>query len=73
MELYRVSFIGHRELDTREHFFIEEKLLSIVRELIETTGYVEFYVVRDYDGAAQCLHKAIAYGIEIKRVDEEQD
>ncbi|MDE7395391.1 MAG: hypothetical protein K2M95_04665 [Clostridiales bacterium] len=156
LDVYRVSFIGHREVD--DSFFVEDQLYSVVKELILTKEYVEFYVgrngefdilvasvirrvrrrmgeensslilvipyamadieyyedyydevryprelysvhyksaitkrnewlvensdmlvayvVRNYGGAAHCLHKAIEYGIEIKRVDRasvEQD
>ena len=45
MEIYRVSFIGHREVD--DFFFVEERVDSIVRELISTKEYVEFYVGRN--------------------------
>ncbi len=44
-EIYRVSFIGHREID-RFHF-VEEQLDRIVGELIRTKEYVEFYVGRN--------------------------
>lgn len=45
MEIYRVSFIGHREVD--DFFFVEEQVYSIVRELMTTKEYVEFYVGRN--------------------------
>ena len=45
MEIYRVSFIGHREVD--DFFYIEEQVYSVVRELICTKEYVEFYVGRN--------------------------
>ena len=44
-DIYRVSFIGHREV---EHFReVEEQLERIVIELIKTKEYVEFYVGRN--------------------------
>ncbi len=45
MEIYRVSFIGHREVE--DFFFVEQQVDSIVRELITTKDYVEFYVGRN--------------------------
>lgn len=151
MEIYRVSFIGHREIE--DYSFAANQVDSVVRELIATKEYVEFYVgrngefdilvasaikriqrelgkrnsslilmlpypvaeteayekyydeveyprelykvhyksaitkrnewlvdhsdmlvayvIRAYGGAAQCLKKAIARGIEIRRVDRE--
>lgn len=45
MKIYRVSFIGHREVD--DFFFVEAQVDSIVRELINTKEYVEFYVGRN--------------------------
>ena len=45
MEIYRVSFIGHREID--DFRFVEEQLEEIVRDLIWSKEYVEFYVGRN--------------------------
>ena len=45
MEIYRVSFIGHREVD--DFFFVEERVYAIVCELLRTKEYVEFYVGRN--------------------------
>lgn len=45
MDICRVSFIGHREVD--DFFFVEDQVDSIVRELISTKEYVEFYVGRN--------------------------
>ncbi len=40
MEIYRVSFIGHREIPhSRE---VEERLDELIRELVRTKEYVEF-------------------------------
>ncbi len=47
MEIYRVSFIGHREIpNSRE---VEERLDELIRELIRTKEYVEFYIGRNGD------------------------
>lgn len=45
MDIYRVSFIGHREVD--DFFFVEEQVYNIVCELLRTKEYVEFYVGRN--------------------------
>lgn len=45
MEIYRVAFIGHRGVD--DFRFVEEQLDKVVRELISTKEYVEFYVGRN--------------------------
>ena len=41
-EIYRVSFIGHREIDRFR--FVEEQLDKVISELLRTKEYVEFYV-----------------------------
>ena len=45
LDTYRVSFIGHREVDNFR--FIEDQIEDVVKELIETKEYVEFYVGRN--------------------------
>ncbi len=45
MEIYRVSFIGHREVD--DFSFVEEQVYKVVNELICSKEYVEFYVGRN--------------------------
>ncbi len=45
MEIYRVSFIGHREVD--DFSFVEEQVYDTVADLIRTKEYVEFYVGRN--------------------------
>ena len=45
MDICRVSFIGHRTVE--DFFFIEEQVYSIVKDLISTKEYVEFYVGRN--------------------------
>ena len=47
MEIYRVSFIGHRVLYKIQH--IEDRLKRIFRELLYKKEYVEFYVGRNGD------------------------
>ena len=45
MEIYRVTFFGHREItDDRA---IEQVLLPLLRDLIREKEYVEFYVGRN--------------------------
>ncbi len=44
-EIFRVSFIGHREIDRFR--FVEEQLDRIVAKLMQTKEYVEFYVGRN--------------------------
>ena len=47
MNIYRVAFFGHRRIyNIRE---IEEKLVPILKELILTREYVEFYIGRNGD------------------------
>ena len=45
MNLFSVSFFGHREVDVP--FVIEQQLEAIIRELLLTKEYVEFLVGRD--------------------------
>lgn len=45
LENYRVSFIGHREVD--DFRFVEDQLERVVAELIDTKEFVEFYVGRN--------------------------
>ena len=45
MNLFTVSFFGHREVD--DLFVIEQQLEVIIRELLLTKEYVEFLVGRD--------------------------
>ena len=46
-EIYRVSFIGHRQIDRFR--FVEEHLDQIISELLNNKEYVEFYVGRNGD------------------------
>ena len=43
MNLFAVSFFGHREVD--DPFVIEQQLEAIVRELLHSKEYVKFLVV----------------------------
>ena len=45
MNLYAVSFFGHRQIDNV--FAIEQRLETLIRELLTTKEYVEFLVGRD--------------------------
>jgi len=46
-EIYRVSFIGHRQIDRFR--FVEEQLDRIISDLMSHKEYVEFYVGRNGD------------------------
>ena len=45
MDIYTVSFFGHRQID--DVFKIEKQLEALIRELLLTKEYVEFLVGRD--------------------------
>ena len=45
MNLYAVSFFGHRQIDNV--FVIEQRLETMIRELLISKEYVEFLVGRD--------------------------
>ena len=47
MEIYTVSFFGHRYIDN--FYKIEEKLEEIIRKLIQEHEYIDFIVGRDGD------------------------
>lgn len=47
LDVYTVSFFGHREIPNL--FALEDKLMPILRELINSKEYVEFLVGRDGD------------------------
>ncbi len=58
MEIYRVSFIGHREIE--HHREIEERLTEIITDLLRTTEFVEFQIGRngEFDTfAASCIKR----------------
>ena len=57
--IYRVSFIGHRQV---EHFRdVEEQLTKIVKDLIRSKEFVEFYIGRngDFDILAASVIKRV--------------
>lgn len=61
LDIYTVSFFGHRELPNM--FALENKLMSLLREIINTHEYVEFLVGRDGDFdqlCSSCVRRAIA-------------
>ena len=61
LDVYTVSFFAHRELPNM--FALEDKLMSILREIINTHEYVEFLVGRDGDFdqlCSSCVRRAIA-------------
>lgn len=45
MNLYTISFFGHRQIDNV--FVIEQHLETLIRELLITKEYVEFLIGRD--------------------------
>ena len=47
LDIYTVTFFGHRTLPNM--FALEDKLMAILREIINTHEYVEFFVGRDGD------------------------
>ncbi len=44
LEIYTVSFFGHREID--HYFDLEEQVENLIRELLSTKEYVEFLIGR---------------------------
>ena len=58
-EIYRVAFFGHRRIDRLGE--IEEKLVPILKELILTKEYVEFYIGRngEFDEFAATVIKRV--------------
>lgn len=46
-EIYRVSFIGHRQIDRFR--FVEEQLDRIISDLMSRKEYMEFYIGRNGD------------------------
>lgn len=60
LNIYTVSFFGHRNLPNM--FSLEDKLMNILRGLINSKEYVEFLVGRDGDFDQLCsstIRKAI--------------
>ena len=42
MNIYRVAFIGHREIADFSH--VENELYKVISRLVESKEYVEFYM-----------------------------
>ena len=59
LDIYTVSFFGHREVDNLFH--IEDQLSELIRELLGSKEYVEFLVGRngEFDQAASSAIKRI--------------
>ncbi len=57
MEIYRVAFFGHREVSN--HIAVEEKLLTVIVDIIKRHEYVEFLLGNDgeFDVIAACAVK----------------
>ncbi len=63
MEIYRVTFIGHRYIEG--NYGLEKRLEALVLDLLRSKEYVEFYVGRngDFDTSAASV---------VKRAQEKQ-
>ena len=65
MKIYRVSFIGHRQIIGQPH--LQDRLEATVRDLLRNNEYVEFYMGRngDFDllaaSAVKAAQKALDY------------
>ena len=59
MDIYRISFIGHREIYCLDR--IERLIMDIVTEKLEQKEYVEFYIGRngDFDISAASAIKRV--------------
>lgn len=44
MNIYRVSFIGHRQVD--DHGQLEERLTAVLTDLLRTRNFIEFQIGR---------------------------
>ena len=64
MDIYTVSFFGHREIENSLE--VERKLEAIIAELIKTKKYIEFLVGRE--GEFDILAASV-----VKRVKKEMD
>ncbi len=42
MNIYRVAFIGHREI--ADFSYVENELYKVITRLVESKEYVEFYM-----------------------------
>lgn len=59
LDIYTVSFFGHREVDNL--FQIEDKLSELIRDLLDSKEYVEFLVGRngEFDQAVSSTIKRL--------------
>ena len=63
MEIYRVAFIGHRELN--DPFALRDQIEEIAKDLLRQKEYVEFYMGRngEFDemaaSAIKCVRKSV--------------
>ena len=62
MNLFAVSFFGHRQVD--DPFLIERQLESIIRELLLTKEYVEF-LVGETESLISLFHQRFADASEL--------
>ena len=62
-QIYRVSFIGHRVVEHYQN--VEKQLEKIVRDLIKTKEFVEFYIGRngDFDIFAASVIKRLQHDL----------
>lgn len=62
-QIYRVSFIGHRVVEHYQN--VEKQLEKIVRDLIKTKEFVEFYIGRngDFDIFAASVIKRLQHNL----------
>ena len=68
MKIYKVTLFGHRDLNA--HSTVEKRLYPIIRDLIQTESYIEFYIGRngEFDIFAASVLKRIQKTLEIKTV-----
>ena len=66
MEIFRIAFIGHREI--YGHYDLEERIQTIVRKFLETKGFVELMMGRngDFDLSAASAVKRARRAVERK-------
>ena len=64
MQIYRIAFIGHREI--HGHYRLEEEIEKIVKDKLYEKEYVEFYVGRngDFDISAASAIKRTQKNVE---------
>lgn len=62
MNVYTVSFFGHREIDNPEE--TEKRLTDVIRDIIKNNGYVKFLIGRngEFDWLASAVISRITHG-----------